>query len=389
VIPFAPFRHMVSAARAAVGGSTRAVLARSAEMRTWINRQPTVFRPSRFWNHLSIEDDKILARMKIENFKRCLPQHYFNWPIDSPGNPQFTALLRSWIENPSFTPVRAQLRGSARLIHVPAQLKEPVKEWLTTREAEQVYTLFVGLLWWHATREDPDHLAPRLVEPAIGNPVPIYLDGRMISQDVANSVREFRRFQHYLAGTRRPVLAELGAGYARLGYVVLTVSPCRYWVIDIPPALAVAEWYLSRCFPDRRIFCWRPFTAWDAVASELAQADIAFFTIDQLALFPQKSVDVFASISVIHEMTPEQVEAYMALQFRATSRGVHTKNWTSWFNHLDQNSFASADLVAPSGWRTALEAADDVIPDFTEKLFVATGAEDAANEQRGNRENCE
>jgi hypothetical protein len=40
---------------------------------------------SRFWNHLSTEDDKILARMKIENFKRCLPQHYFNWPIDYPG----------------------------------------------------------------------------------------------------------------------------------------------------------------------------------------------------------------------------------------------------------------------------------------------------------------
>jgi hypothetical protein len=76
-------------------------------------------------------------------------------------------------------------------------------------------------------------------------------------------------------------------------------------------------------------------------------------------------------------MTPDQVEAYMALQFRAASRAVYTKNWTNWFNHLDQNTFASADLVAPSGWRTALDAADDVIPDFTEKLFVAAGAEDS------------
>lgn len=235
----------------------------------------------------------------------------------------------------------------------------------------------VGLLWWHATRVDPDHLEPRLAEPAVGNPIPVHLDDRMISQDLANSLREFRRFQRYLAGSERTTLAELGAGYGRLGYLAITASFCRYWVVDIPPALAVAEWYLSRCFPDCRIFRWRPFTAWDSVANEIAQADIAFFTVDQLALFPDKSVDVFASISTIHEMTPDQIKAYMALQFRAASRAVYTKNWTRWFNHLDQNSFESTSIVAPEGWRTALDAADDVIPDFTEKLFVAAGADDA------------
>jgi hypothetical protein len=98
-------------------------------------------------------------------------------------------------------------------------------------------------------RIDPDRLAPRLVEPAIGNPIPIHLDGRMISQDVANSLRELRRFQRYLAGTRRATFADLGAGYGRLGYVAIIASGCRYWVVDIPPALAVAEWYLSRCQP--------------------------------------------------------------------------------------------------------------------------------------------
>lgn len=377
MIGFASLRRAMSVAARAVSRPTAAVLSRSAEMRDWISQRPSVFRPSRFWAHLSTEDDKILRQMKVENFKRCLPQHYFNWPIDYPGNPQFTALLRTWIDNPSFIPLRAQLRGSARVVHVTSDPNAPLKDWLTTTEQQRVYTLFVGLLWWHAVRVDPDHLAPRLAEPAVGNPIPIYLDDRMISQDVANSLREFRRFQCYLAGARRPTLAELGAGYGRLGYLAITASSCRYWVVDIPPALAVAEWYLSRCFPDRRIFRWRPFAAWDEVASEISQADIAFFTVDQLALFPDKSVDVFASISTIHEMTPDQIEAYMALQFRAASRAVYTKNWTRWFNHLDQISFESTSIVAPEGWRTALDAADDVIPDFTEKLFVAAGADDA------------
>jgi len=367
----------MSLAKRAFSRPTAAVLARSAEMRDWINQRPILFHPSRFWQHLSIQDDKLLKHMKVDNFKRCLPQHYFNWPIDYPGNPQFVALLQSRISNPGLIPLRAQPRGSARVVHATAKLNAPFKEWLTTAEGQRVYTLFVGLLWWHATRVDPDHLAPRLAEPSLGNPIPIYLDDWMISQDIANSLREFRRFQCYLAGARRATLAELGAGYGRLGYVAITVSSCRYWVVDIPPALAVAEWYLSNCFPDRRIFRWRPFTAWDTVATEVAQADIAFFTVDQLALFPERSVDVFASISTIHEMTPGQVEAYMALQFHATSRAVYTKNWTSWFNHLDQSSFESTSIVAPDGWRTALDAADDVIPDFTEKLFVADAADDA------------
>jgi putative sugar O-methyltransferase len=378
MIGFTSLRHAMSAASRVVGRQTPAVLTRSNEMRAWMNQCPTIFRPSRYWAHLATEDDKVLKQMKVENFKRCLPQHYFNWPVDHPANPQFAMLLRSWISAPSFTPLCAELRGSARVVLVTDEPGAPLKEWLTTTEGRQVYTLFVGLLWWHATRVDPDQLAPRLAEPVIGNPIPVYLENRMISQDIANSLREFRRFQRHLTAAPRTTLAELGAGYGRLGYVAMTASSCRYWVIDIPPALAVAEWYLSGCFPDRRIFRWRPFAAWDEVASEIDQADIAFFTVDQLALFPEKSVDVFASISTIHEMTPDQIEAYMALQFRAASRAIYTKNWTSWHNHLDQNSFNSTSIVAPEGWRTALDAADDVITDFTEKLFVAADVVDAS-----------
>jgi putative sugar O-methyltransferase len=355
---------------------TSAVLARSAEMRDWISQRPPAFRPSRYWSHLSTEDDRGIGQMGIESFKRYLPQHYFNWPVDHPANPQFAALLRSWIDHPDAAPLRAQLRGSARIVLVTDRPGDPLKEWLATPDAEQVYTLFVGLLWWHATRIDPDRLAPRLVEPAIGNPIPIYLDDRMISQDIANSLRELRRFQHYLAGTPRATFAELGAGYGRLGYVAIIASGCRYWVVDIPPALAVAEWYLSRCFPDRRLFRWRPFTAWDEVAEEVAAADMAFFTTDQLALFPAHSVDVFASVSVIHELTPDQIEALMMLQFRATSRAIYTKNWTRWFNPLDQIAFDSANICAPSGWRTAVDEADGVHPNFTEKLFVAADTYD-------------
>jgi hypothetical protein len=63
-------------------------------------------------------------------FKRCLPQHYFNWPVNHPADPQFSALLRSWISNPDFTPLRTQLRGSARVVLVTDKPDAPLEEWL-------------------------------------------------------------------------------------------------------------------------------------------------------------------------------------------------------------------------------------------------------------------
>jgi putative sugar O-methyltransferase len=346
---------------------TRAVLDRSAEMAAWLDTREPIFRLSRFWTHYAARQTDLLAKGGIENFKRSLPQNYFTWPISDVDDPQFRALLRSWAEEPSLIPISAKRRGDARVRTADA-------EYLATTLEQDIYAFFVALLWHHATTCDPDNLMARIAEPAVGNPVPIYLDETLISQDLANSIREYQIFRDHLPKDRNAVLAEIGAGYGRLGYVATIASRCRYWIVDVPPALAVAEWYLSSVLSDKRVFRWRPFALWGDIANELAQADIAFFTIDQLALFPERAVDVFASVSVIHEMTPAQIETYMRLQFRAAARAVYTKNWTSWFNEIDQHRFDSAHLTPPSGWTTVLDAPDDVLAAFTQKLFVRESA---------------
>lgn len=125
------------------------------------------------------------------------------------------------------------------------------------------------------------------------------------------------------------MLAEIGAGYGRLATVALQARTCRYWVFDIAPALALSEWYLSATFPDRKTFGWRPFSRWEDVAAEVTAADLAFFSIDQLSLILDRSVTVFAGISVLHEMLPQD-------------------------------------------WASSLRE-DDVLPVFTEKLFIRSG----------------
>ena len=350
--------------------ATREVLERSAAMGAALQVADAIYQPARFWLELMAENESMLRIFGVENFKRALSQNYFNFPIEHPEDPQLRALLAT--QDRDAPPPAVKLLGTPELRSVRRTA------FLRSSPAAQTYARFVGLLWRHATRDDPEGLGRILSEPDLGNPVPLALEGRRISQDLANSLREYRRLQPYLKPTPDepiPVLAEIGAGYGRLGYVARSVQRCRYWIFDIPPALAVAEWYFAHPCLGAKVFRWRRFSAWDDVAAELAGADVAIFSIDQLGLAPDASVRAFAAISALHEFRPEQVPFYLSLMGRKATEAIYTKNHATWYNDRDDLTFRSESLLPPAGWSTAFDRPDDVLQSFTEKLFVREGAE--------------
>jgi hypothetical protein len=320
---------------------------------------------SKFWHGLAAENLRMLRANGPETFKRSLSQNYFNWAVDDPAHPQMRTLLQAWADAPDRLPLQAALSGSAELEGVA------LTRYVTSPEAARTYTLFVGLLWWFATRSWPGDLPQRLSEPELGAPVDIRLgDGQRISQDLANSLREWGRIAPSLAQAgERPLLAEVGAGYGRLGYVALQARPCRYWVFDIAPALALSQWYLTSLFPTKRVFAWRPFAQCDDIRAEAMAADMAFFSIDQLALVPEPYFDVAVAISVLHEMLPPQSVELLQVIADRTRGAVYIKNWTIWDNVWDGVVFRSDILHAPTGMTEVWSREDDVIPEFTEKLF--------------------
>ena len=164
-------------------------------------------------------------------------------------------------------------------------------------------------------------------------------------------------------------MAELGAGYGRLGHAFLATQPGQYCIFDIPPALHVSQWYLSRLFPQKRIFGFRPFNNWAEVAAEVEQADLAFFTSNQLALVPDGYFDVVTSISTLPEMSMAQVKLFLA-QFARTARGhVFLKQWTSWKNPLDGTDLTMDDYVLGENWRVTLDQVDPINPLFFNRVW--------------------
>lgn len=268
-----------------------------------------IYHPSDYWRHLNDANNKQLDDAGIINFKRTVVKNYFTWMRILPWDPQIVFLVR---ELGFFKAAKAIVRTFFPMKHRHIPLAESL-----------ALNFLTHLVWQFAKLKSPE-LVNRLSEPEIGNPPRITSEGRLISQDIANSALEFdaMNFEGRLAGAKR--VCELGGGYGRTTFVVATLRPDTQCImVDIPPALAVAESYMTEVFPDRRIFGFRPFENFDEVREEFEEADLVFLLPHQLALLPDSYIDYFFNISSLHEMYHEQIRHYTKLIFRLVAPGGH------------------------------------------------------------------
>jgi putative sugar O-methyltransferase len=284
-----------------------------------------------FWSQLAYEHATQLGMYGYGSVKRAQALRYFTWR----WRPR--ALARS-----------EQLRFLVR--HTgPASwwraLREPVvadeARWAPARwtRAERVaYTYATRLAWEYAVRRgDAEVIA--LAEPDAGGPLPVTKDGRLISQDLANTSLEVAAIREGLAGVRPTSILEIGAGYGRTAFALLSIFPeASYTVIDIEPALSISRWYLELLFPESRL---RFIESSRADALETAEFDLA------------------VSISSLQEMAPEVVASYLALMDSCVDGVVYLKQWTSY-----------SDYPVPARWQPIFARPAPIQTRFTEAMWA-------------------
>jgi putative sugar O-methyltransferase len=343
------------------------------QMRQQLDAAPAVDQPSAFWKAMGEVNERVLDWSGEANFKRTLNQNYFNFiPIASddarmlrmrrlPRDAARTALDQYVIDDPDCD-------AGSWISFYPGYyiFKEPDRA-----KNRELYREHLALMYEYALRRDRSGLLATLEEPKLGNPIRVHRNGRLISQDLVNSVRERNSIFAAMKGESDThfTLAELGAGYGRLGYVMLKTTRCRYFVFDIPPALYLSQWYLTTLFPKRRAFRFRRFDTIEEIESELIEADIGFFTPDQLAKFPAGYFDVFATISSIHEMRRDQISHYMALMGRTTKSTLYLKQQKDYVNPVDNLVIRKNDYPVPAGWAPSRERFDLINPGFFERIY--------------------
>jgi putative sugar O-methyltransferase len=328
---------------------------------------PSVVRPSAYWEHINARNLEQLAQGGFERFKRTINQNYFAFVPSDVHDDQFQAVLRSWCRHPSL-PVLLPRGIDATGLQTIFQGGNP----LGGRRLRLVHAMYLALLWEFVRRRDRLGLLDALEEPALGSPITITYRGRHISQDLCNSVHEFYSMESHLARVAAPPyrVLELGGGYGRIAWVFANAFPdVRYILCDIPPALAVAQRYLTTLFPGRSVFTFRRFETFAEVADEFERAHFAFITPGQLALLPPVEADLFVNVSSLHEMRMDQFDYYLRMADRHCRGLVYTKQWQVSKNEHDGLVVRRADYPIPAHWEELYSRSHEIQTQFFEALY--------------------
>lgn len=333
-------------------------------MRTGLARAPEIYRPGEFWEALIATNLEMIRTHGIDNFKRTVSNNYYNWLITSLRDPQVQAAVKRWLRRPTLAPITSRIERS------PAGLRtlDRADTYSLSRAAAWRYKFFVGVAWETARSEDCGRLTDELSEPEVGNPIRIRRGGRLISQDLANSIIEFAFASRSGVIGDGARVAELGAGYGRLAYVYAEACSLTYCIFDIPPALAVSQWYLTRVLGRERIV---PYTTRDRIPEDLlAPGVVAFFTPDQIELFPDGWFDLTQTISTLPEMPRTQSAHYLQMLADKSRSALLLKQWRQWRNELDDVELREDHYQLPGPWRLRQRRPDPIQPAFFNQLWA-------------------
>jgi SAM-dependent methyltransferase len=300
-----------------------------------------------FWQQLGGKHRADLAEYGFQSIKRNLAFRYFTWRWSwssirrseqmrfllrhsSPLSIVRCALAAADLSDDTWSGMRWPSSGKGSSADATEPLDSGTEEDLGKmwpKRDRWLYVFAVRLLWRYATRHDPTRTTA-LPEPLTGNPLPVMSSGRLISQDLANSALELAAIERVLDGRRPASILELGAGYGRTAYALMSRYPqATYTIVDIEPALSISRWYLSLLFDPSRLRFLHPEDA-GQIASD--------------------SIDLALSISSLQEMTPDLVAGYLALFDRASGGGVvYLKQWLSWFNPVDKVRMTFDEYAIP------------------------------------------
>ena len=317
-------------------------------------KENIVNKASSCWTLLAIKNCDQLLTDGYNNFKRTIALNYFNFLIQK-GDSQIQA-VESFLSQETIESCHQQA------LNMPHDL--------TFHHEQTTYYYFVFLLWEYTKQLDQRNYLDKLEEPKEGNPILVFANGKSMSQDLANSLIEYYSIDNAISFQQIKSVLEIGGGYGRNAHVILTLNPdAKVVLVDIMPALYVAQRYLSSVFKERPVFRARNFYCYDDVKEEMEKASIIFLLPHQLPLIPDQQFDLSINISSFGEMSLDQIQWYFKQINRLTSKYFYTKQWQVSKNPFDGFMLRKEDYVFFKDWHEIFSRNCAVQNEFFEMLY--------------------
>lgn len=202
------------------------------------------------------------------------------------------------------------------------------------------------------------------------------VNGCKISLDLLLSIDEF-----YSLLELRPdlmsepvIVAEIGAGWGRLGYVLKRVNPrLTYIIFDLPEALLISSTYLPRLLTGEEYRTYRQAREIPSLSRQaFFRSGVWFLGSHDLSRVQEGSLDVVVNIGSFQEMTETQVGQYFQI-ISEKGRGGHLYLKQLWegathSHHLGEIS-GYGRYPFPSAWEKVFLRNVSFSPDFFETAY--------------------
>lgn len=115
--------------------------------------------------------------------------------------------------------------------------------------------------------------------------------------------------------TEKLTVVDLGAGWGRIGHVLMSLNPnLSYVIADIPESLIIAQTYLPQHLPDVKHVLYSQNRSVESFTRDvLKPGEVRFCGSHDLSRFAESSIDVFINVFSFQEMTMTQVTEYVEI----------------------------------------------------------------------------
>jgi len=331
--------------------------------------QKEIYKPSKFWEKLNELNLEWIRIDGINTFKRSVNNNYFNWMVSFKSD-YFQEILKSYYRRNKkniFSLIKLFFLKIDNFEHRTYTSSITRLSFLNRR----LYAIYLYCLANYVEAQDSKGLFVTLEEPSFGSPVILKHGHRIISQDICNSYLEYLYISDSLSESfeKVKVIAEIGGGYGRLAYVFQKIEKSvKYILIDLPPALTIAQSYLEETLPNKKILQYQRYDSFVNFVKDFEDADVCFLLPEQLEFLPKNYIDLIINISSFQEMTIPQINHYYDL-VNEKAKFFYTKQWLLWKNPDDDILVPAIIYPTKPNWKLVSARINPVHQNFFEAIF--------------------